>query len=167
MRKIAFAAGVAGLFLSMLPNGFARTPPADTNAPGTIVIVFKDGHRQAFNLADIARIEFPGGAEAMAGSALLPPRGQYVGRWLVGDGNGGTFSITMDESGDAERSLHKVHGTWVYVHGEARVTWDDGAQDAIRKVGAKFQKYAYKAGKSFTDAPDNVTSAENTTPKPI
>jgi hypothetical protein len=65
------------------------------------------------------------------------------------------------------RSLHELHGRWVYVNGEARITWDDGAQDAIRKVGSGFQKYAYGAGKSFTDTPDNVTKAQNTTPKPI
>jgi hypothetical protein len=53
------------------------------------------------------------------------------------------------------------------VNGEALVTWDDGAQDAIRKTGARFQKFAYGEGKSFTDEPDNVTSAHNTTPHPI
>jgi len=60
-----------------------------------------------------------------------------------------------------------VHGHWVYMNGEALVTWKDGAQDAIRKVGSKFQKSAYSAGKSFTDIPDNVTDAHNTTPHPI
>jgi len=53
------------------------------------------------------------------------------------------------------------------VDGEARVTWDDGAQDAIRKVGSKHEKFAYAAGKSFTDVPENVTAARNTTPHPI
>jgi hypothetical protein len=167
MRKIVIAAGLASLLLSALPSSFAKTPPGDKGAPGTIVIVFKDGHRQSFNLADIVRVEFPAAPESAPASTQLPPRGQFVGRWLVGDGNGGTFIITMDESGDARRSLHEVHGTWVYVNGEARITWDDGAQDALRRVGSKFQKYAYKAGRSFTDAPDNVTSAENTNPKPI
>jgi hypothetical protein len=53
------------------------------------------------------------------------------------------------------------------VNGEAEVTWDDGAQDAIRRVGSRFQKFAYEAGKSFTDIPANVTNARNLTPKPI
>ena len=75
--------------------------------------------------------------------------------------------ITLEESGDAYRSIGDVHGKWAYVNGEARVTWDDGAQDAIRKAGSGFEKYAYKAGKKFTDTPDNVTAAQNTTPKPI
>ena len=62
------------------------------------------------------------------------------------------------------RSLHRVHGKWAYVNGEARVTWDDGAMDAIRRVGGQDKKFAYRAGKSFTDEPDNVTDAKNTTP---
>ena len=60
-----------------------------------------------------------------------------------------------------------VRGKWVYINGEAHVTWDDGAQDAIRKVGSKFRKYAYAAGKSFTDKPDNEGEAHNTSPHPI
>ncbi len=167
MRKNVVIAGLALLLLSALPGAFAKTPPGDKSASGTIVIVFKDGHRQTFNLADIVRVEFPAAAEAAPAAAQLPPRGEFVGRWLVGDGNGGTFAITLSDDGDAERTLHAVHGTWAYVNGEARVTWDDGAQDAIRKVGSRFQKYAYRAGRAFTDVPDNVTSAENTNPKPI
>ena len=166
MRRIVVT-GLAVLFLSVIPNGFAKTPPGERGAQGTIVIVFKDGHRQSFNLADIARVEFPAAAEDASAGTQLPSRGQFVGKWIVGDGNGGTFAITLSEDGDAIRSLHAVHGTWAYVHGEARITWDDGAQDAIRKSGSKFQKYAYKAGRAFTDVPDNVTDAENVNPKPI
>jgi hypothetical protein len=167
MRRIILASGLAALFLSALPRAVAKTPAGDKAAPGTIVIVFKDGHRQAFNLADIARVEFPGPAEAASADVQRPPRGQFIGRWIVGDGGGKDFIITLDESGDAMRSLNEIHGTWVYVNGEAHITWDDGAQDAIRKVGSKFQKFAYNSGKSFTDVPDNVTSAQNTSPKPI
>ncbi|HEY1767461.1 MAG TPA: hypothetical protein VGG26_07385 [Terracidiphilus sp.] len=167
MRKLTQVIGLAGLFLSLLPSSFAKTPPKPKDAPGTIVITFKDGHKQSFNLADIARVEFSGAPDGASTAAELPPRGQFIGRWLVGDGNGDTFIIKLDEDGDATRSLHEVHGTWVYVNGEARITWDDGWQDAIRKVGSKFQKYAYTAGKSFTDRPDNVTAAENTAPRPI
>lgn len=167
MRKIVIAFGLAALFLSALPNGLAKTPTGEKNAPGTIVIVFKDGRRQAFNLADIARVEFPGAGEAASADVQGPPRGQFIGRWIVGDGGGNNFVITLDESGDAMRSLRQVHGKWAYINGEAQITWDDGAQDALRKVGSKFQKYAYNASKSFTDVPDNVTAAKNTTPKPI
>jgi hypothetical protein len=96
-----------------------------------------------------------------------PPRGHFVGKWEVGDGAGNTFYITLNDDGSAWRSLRRVHGKWVYVNGEARVTWDDGAQDAIRRTDGRDQKFAYREGKSFTDEPDNVTDAHNTSPRPI
>jgi len=37
----------------------------------------------------------------------------------------------------------------------------------LRRVGTKWQKFAYSSGKRFTDAPANVTNARNTTQKPI
>jgi hypothetical protein len=167
MRSIITFAALTAL---SLPALYAKTPQQKKDAANAIVIVFKDGHRETFNLADISRVEFAGASETTAESgAGLPSRGQFVGRWVVGvndDGND-TFVIALREDGSAMRSLHELHGRWVYVNGEARITWDDGAQDAIRKVGSGFQKYAYGAGKSFTDMPDNVTKAQNTTPKPI
>jgi hypothetical protein len=171
MRKIVSVAGLATVLFLAISGSFAGTPPAQKNSQGQIVIVFKDGHRQSFNLADIVRVEFPAAAEAVAATgpanAMWPPRGRFVGKWEVGDGNGSNFLITLNEDGSARRSLGNVRGRWLYVNGEAQVTWDDGAQDAIRKVGAKFQKFAYEAGKSFTDTPANVTDAHNTTPHPI
>jgi hypothetical protein len=53
------------------------------------------------------------------------------------------------------------------VNGEARISWDDGWHDVIRKVGAKHEKVAYEPGKSYDDKPANVTEARNTQPKPI
>lgn len=167
MRTIAVVA-VAAFALASLPASLAA-PPTKA-APGTIVIVFKDGHRQAFNLADIAHIDFGGVSESgLPPAESSPARGQFVGRWIVGVGAGSdeTFEIQLKDDGNATRSLRDMHGTWQYVNGEARITWDDGAKDAIRKVGSRFQKYAYTNGQSFTDKPDNVTSARNTTPKPI
>jgi len=171
MRKfVRVAALVAALSIS-IPSSFAKTPAAAKNSPGTIVIVFKDGHRESFPLSDIERVEFPGNGElagtaASAGSSL-PTREHFVGKWEVGDGNGNTFFIRLDANGKAWRSMNDVDGKWVYENGEARVTWNDGAQDAIRKVGSLHQKFAYEAGKSFTDPPMNVTNARNTTPHPI
>jgi len=173
MRKFVSAAGLAALLCLAVPGGFASTPPAPKTGQGTLVIVFKDGHRQTFNLSDIQRIEFPAAPAPAAPAAIAPPnlplpsRGRYLGKWEVGDGTGNNFYITLEETGDALRSLGNEHGKWAYVNGEALVTWDDGAQDAIRKVGARFQKFAYGEGKTFTDEPDNVTSAHNTTPHPI
>ena len=172
MRKAILVAGLSALLLVSVSASFAAGAPAAKNSAGTIVIVFKDGHKQAFNLADIERVEFPGGGasastDTLPYNPLWPPRGRYFGKWEAGDGNGGTFTITLKENGEAFRSIGDVHGKWVYVNGEAHVTWDDGAQDALRKVGSKFQKSAYASGKSFTDTPDNVTDAHNTAPHPI
>lgn len=161
---------LSGLLLLSLCPMFSVAATPKTSA-GTIVIIFKDGHRQTFNLADIDRVEFPGSATTSADTQpynpAWPPRGRYFGKWEAGDGNGGTFTITLRESGEAFRSIGDMRGKWVYVNGEAHITWDDGAMDAIRKVGNRFEKSAYSAGKSFTDTPDNVAEAHNTAHQPI
>jgi hypothetical protein len=165
MRKIVRSAALAA-FLLTASIGFAAPPATSRSASGTIVIVFKDGHRQSYNLADIERVEFPT-TDVASNSAYGPSRGHFLGKWECGDGSGSNFYITLFEDGNAMRSIRNVHGRWNYVNGEAQITWDDGAEDAIRKVGSRFQKFAYNAGKSFTDTPENVTNARNTTPKPI
>jgi hypothetical protein len=167
MRKTISAAGLAAILLLAASSIFAAPPATPKATPGTIVIVFKDGHRQAFNLADIERVEFPTGDFAASAGSFGPSRGHFLGKWEAGDGSGGDFYITLLDDGNAMRSIGNVHGRWVYVNGEAQITWDDGAEDAIRKVGSRYQKSAYRSGKSFTDIPDNVTNASNTTPKPI
>ena len=95
MRKELVVAGLSSLlFLSFSP----RCAQAATSKGGgaNIVIVFKDGHRQTFSLADIDRVEFPGAspsADTQPYNPLWPPRGRYFGKWEAGDGNGGTFTI--------------------------------------------------------------------------
>ena len=169
MRKfiVVLAAGILILLDGLNATAQARAK----NAAGQVVIVFKDGHRQAFNLTDIARIEFPGGNAPVADAGPTPlgapSRGHFVGKWEVGDGAGNTFYITLNDDGSAWRSLHRMHGRWAYVNGEARVTWDDRAQDCIRRTDGRDQKFAYRAGRSFTDDPDNVTDARNTSPRPL
>jgi len=167
--KLIRVSSIAALILLTVPSGFAKGAAVPKSASGSIVIVFKDGHRQSFNLQEIERVEFPGSPAAAEseGTAVLPGRGHFFGKWEVGDGSGSNFYITLKEDGDAMRSLGDVRGKWSYVDGEARVTWDDGAQDAIRKVGSKYMKFAYHSGKSFSDTPDNVAGARNTTPRPI
>jgi hypothetical protein len=90
-----------------------------------------------------------------------------VGKWEVGDGNGGRFYITLDADGSARKTLGSTHGTWTLVDGEARISWDDGWHDAIRRVGTRHEKVAHEPGKSFNDDPTNVAPAVNTHPKPI
>lgn len=164
MRNTVSLAALAATLLLTPHIGFAA--PASKSAAGTIVIVFKDGHRQSFSLADIERVEFPT-PDLPSTSSLGPSRGHFIGKWEAGDGAGNNFYITLEEDGNARRSIGNMHGTWTYVNGEADVRWDDGNLDAIRKVGSHFQKFAYNAGKSFTDTPENVTNARNLTPKPI
>lgn len=164
MRGLLGTACLTGVFWFAVPTLSAATPAANS---GTVVIVFKDGHRQTFNLSEIQSIEFPGGDQAASTNSQSPSRKRFLGKWEVGDGAGATFYISLYDDGEAKRSLGDVRGKWEYVDGEARVTWDDGAQDAIRHVGNRFQKYAYHMGKSFTDDPDNVTAARNTMPNPL
>jgi hypothetical protein len=170
MRKFIGVAGLAAISIFAVCAESAGAAPAKGNS-GTIVIVFKDGHRQTFNLSDIERVEFPAPArvaeEIAPSNPQAPPRGHYVGRWECGDGAGSTFYIDLKEDGSAWRSIGNVRGHWEYVNGEAHATWDDGAKDAIRKVGSHYEKSAYEAGKSFSDQPANVTHARLTNPKPI
>jgi hypothetical protein len=128
-----------------------------------MVLVFKDGHQQTISSSDIARIEFE------ASGIPAATRSHFIGKWEVGisNDNSGTFFITLDADGDAHKTMGASHGTWTVVDGEARITWDDGWHDAIRKVGSKHEKFAYAPGKTFDDKPANVTSARNTQPRPI
>jgi hypothetical protein len=154
----------------------------------SVVIVYKDGHRQSLSMAEITRIDIKppaaivykdGHREKLPADidriefgasdfAMTPTRAHFVGKWQVGEGNnGGTFYITLDADGTARKTLGPPHGTWTLVDGEARITWDDGWHDAIRKVGTKHEKCAFEPGKSFDDTPSNVTAARNTEPQPI
>jgi hypothetical protein len=149
---------IATLFA--LPAAFAQTG----SRPDTLVIVFKDGHRQSVNLDSIERLEFPASVPAGMISTPGPSRARFLGKWEVGQGNGDNFYITLHEDGSATRTMNALdreHGHWEYVNGDAEVTWDDGWQDCIRRVGSQFKKYAYHEGKTFHDEPDNVTNARN------
>jgi hypothetical protein len=133
----------------------------DLDSPAKIV--FKDGHQQKINADDVAQIEFENSGQ----SATTPGRAHFIGKWKVGQGNGNDFFITLEGDGEARKSIGASHGTWVFVDGEARVSWDDGWHDAIRKVGTKHEKFAYEPGRTFSDKPANVTEAVNTEPRPI
>jgi len=125
-------------------------------------IVYKDGHREKLR-GEVERIEF-----SESHGVSTPSRAHYIGKWEVGEGNGGaTFFITLDADGSAKKSIGAAHGTWTLVDGEARIAWDDGWHDVIRKRGSRHEKVAFEPGKSFDEAPSNVTEARNTNPKPI
>jgi len=173
------------LILAAAPN--ANASPIDEREP--VVIVYKDGHRQTLAAGEIARIDLKAPATIVykdghreklraeidhiefsesAASPTVPGRSHFIGKWEVGQGSGGgKFFITLDADGNAKKSIGPPHGTWTVVDGEARITWDDGWRDAIRKRGSKHEKAAFEPGKTFDDEPSNVTEAHNTQPKPI
>jgi hypothetical protein len=164
MRKLLGLTPVALAMLFAIPACRAQAGPTGN----TLVLVFKDGHRQRVNLNDVERLEFPGPVPAGMISTPGPSRARFLGKWEVGQGNGDNFYITLREDGTAQRTMNLQHarGHWEYKDGEAQVTWEDGWQDCIRKVGAQFKKYAYHEGKAFTEEPDNVTNARNVSQNP-
>jgi len=132
--------------------------PADDDR--AVVIVFKDGHQQAFRLADIARIEFTTPTPA----ATAASRAHFLGVWRVGKGGGvpGTFLIKLKPDGVAEKTYGSSHGTWTVVNGEARCSWEDGWTDVIRKNGGQWEKAAWAPGRSLEAEPTDVAKAEYT-----
>jgi hypothetical protein len=165
MHKLVSATALAIAILFALPAARAQA----SSHSNSLVIVFKDGHRQSINLDSVQRLEFPGAVPAGMISVPGPSRAHFLGKWEVGQGNGENFYITLNDDGTAQRTMNDLEherGTWVYAHGEAEVTWADGWQDCIRKVGSWYKKYAYHEGKTFTDEPDNVTNARNVSQNP-
>lgn len=188
MRDPAKALRILAIFMLAAAGSIARAGAASADDHGSIVIVFKDGHQQSLDVKDISRIDFKTPAMIVfknahrqsipaadvariefetTASASVPGRNHFVGKWQVGKGNGSNFYITLEPDGEATKSTGSPHGTWTVVDGEARISWDDGWHDVIRKVGARHEKRAYEPGKSFDDPPSNVTAARTTEPKPI
>jgi hypothetical protein len=188
MRRIAQTVLFGTFLLASAIGGLAQM--ASKDAHGSLVVVMKDGHRQTFYVADINKIEFKDGDivvtksggpksfrmsevqsfefDSSAVSSFAPGRNHFVGKWRVSETpEGGTFYITLEANGEAHKTVGGSHGTWTVVDGEARIAWDDGWHDAIRKVGTKHEKVAFEPGKSFSDDPSNVTDAVNTSPEPI
>lgn len=127
------------------------------------VIVFKDGHEKSFSMSEISRIEF---SPASPGEAQFG-RNHFLGKWRVGDGAGSHFLITLDADGQARKTIGGTRGTWTLVDGEARISWNDGWHDVIRKAGSKHEKVAFAPGKKFDDEPDNITDAQSTNSEPL
>jgi hypothetical protein len=159
--------------------GYARAQDSTS-----FTVSFKDGHQKTFSTAD-TRIEFrnskvvfvrDGKEESVAAGDVTkidfsPSRtvGQnhYIGKWKVGDGVGHDFFITLQRNGKATKTRGGEHGTWTVVNGEARITWEDGWHDTIRKVGDKHEKIAHEPGKTFGDAGCCQSDATNVTAEPI
>jgi hypothetical protein len=152
---------------TILLAGFsvAASAPAKNTGTNSVVIVFKDGHQQSFSMSEISRIEFKTPGEAA--KATLMGRGEFIGKWRVGDGMGGKLDFTLFRDGSAIKNSSEPHGTWTVVDGEARISWDDGWRDVIRKAGNKYEKAAYAPGTSYAGATNNITDARRINPEPI
>ena len=188
MSKIAQSVLLGALLLLSVLGAAAQM--ASKDARGSLTVVMKDGHRQTIPVSSISKIEFKdgdivvskdGGAknfrmsdvqsfefDSSPVSSFVPGRNHFVGKWRVSETpEGVTFYITLEANGEAHKTVGGNHGTWTVVDGEARIAWDDGWHDAIRKVGTKHEKVAFEPGKTFSDEPSNVTDAVNTSPEPI
>ena len=188
MARIKMIRIAVVIFLAVL--GFTAIGSAQKKSDKSITVVFKDGHQKSFAVTDVSRIEFKNDAmvvthggrpEAIpvadiaqmnfdsAGSKLPPlGRNHFVGKWEFGEGqNMGSFYVTLDADGQAHKSIGAPHGTWAVVDGEARISWDDGWRDVIRKVGTKHEKFAYEPGKSLSDEPSNVAKAKSLNDQPM
>lgn len=128
------------------------------------------GKKHVFVLALAILIAVPaisqtGGTAQASQSAQRSQRAVFAGEWKVGTGAGNsTFLITLASDGTATKSMGAGRGTWEVVGAEARISWDDGWHDVIRKAGNHYEKAAYAPGKSYTDAPSNITGATRTQP---
>jgi hypothetical protein len=144
------------LIAASFPVHAQKTQPS-ADGPMSLVITFKDGHQQTFLMSDVARVDYVGPSDAILGQDY------FMGKWEVGDGNSGTFQITLDANGEASKTLGASHGIWTIEGNEARISWDDGWRDAIRKVGTgdstRNEKFAFEPGTTFSDKPNNVTAA--------
>jgi hypothetical protein len=189
MHNIGKTLSILAMLLAAAAGASSQAKSAAQDDKTSLVIVFNDGRQQSFATTDLARIEFKGEAMILSqgahkqsvplstiariefnratSSVSETGRGRFVGKWRVGEGNGSHFYITLEKNGEASKSIGAQHGTWTVVDGEARVSWDDGWHDAIRKKGTKFEKFAFEPGKTFSDPPANVTEAQNTNREPI
>ena len=158
------------------------------DAGKTLTIVYKDGHQKSFTIANGSRIDFNAGSMMVshgkdvekirvadvaridfnAGRSAGFGMNHFVGKWEFGTGVGKqTFFVTLDRDGRAHKTLGSTNGTWTVVDGEARIKWDDGWTDVIRKVGDNYKKFAYEEGRSLDDEPSNVTDAKTLNSEPI
>jgi hypothetical protein len=143
-----------GILLAASLPAYAQKAQPSSSGPTTLIITFKDGHQQTFLMSEVDRVEYVGASDAVLGQDY------FVGKWEVGDGNTGTFLITLESNGEASKTLGASHGIWTIEGNEARVSWDDGWHDAIRKVDSNNEKFAFEPGTTFSDKPNNVTAAK-------
>jgi hypothetical protein len=163
VHKIVFVlASVLGALVAVSPS-VAQSSPSSEDPRNSVVLVFKDGHRKSFLMSEVARIEFP----TSPATTSIAGQGRFLGEWRVGDCAGGYFKITLDREGVARKDLGAPHGTWLVVDGEARITWEDGNRDTIRRAGDTYEKAWYAPDRSYAEDASFTASAVSTDRKPI
>src|SRR5271167_2462815 len=119
MRDVVKATGILAVVVFAAIIGVAKASPAPAVESGSIVLVFKDGHRKNIDMSEIARIEFKTPVtiifkdgrqqsvpvvdiariefDALSAGASAGSRARFVGKWELGEGNGGAnFYATLD-----------------------------------------------------------------------
>src|SRR5271170_187587 len=100
MRKMTMGALLFVLWFAVQGSSTHAAVSADES--GTVVIVFKDGHRQSIPASSITAMEFQSAAGVVTPIAIpelaVPGRGVFAGKWSVGEGNGNSdrFYITLE-----------------------------------------------------------------------
>jgi hypothetical protein len=164
MFKILKSSCVLGILVvtaysaTPIPPATPQSEPTSKD-PISIVITFRDGRQETYAMADIASVEYKDLTQPTIGTDY------FLGKWEVGDGNSGSFFITLEPNGEAVRSLGASHGIWAIVGEEARISWDDGWHDVIRKAGDGHEKFAFAPSTALDDKAANVTAARKTEPK--
>lgn len=161
MRKIVVLVGsVLGV---LLITGVAQSAAPPQDQRNSLIVIFKDGHQKSFPMSEVERIEFQSTPAAISTAG----QGRFLGQWKVGDCAGSYFNITLDRDGAAKKTIGAPHGTWVVVDGEARITWEDGNRDTIRKAGDTYEKAWYAPDKSYAEPASCTASAESIDRRPI
>lgn len=72
----------------------------------------------------------------------------FIGVWDCGD-----VVITLDADYSARKNRHNPLGSWRFVNGEARIDWDDGVRNVLRRDGQGFRKLTWPAGAGTNSPP--------------
>src|SRR5271163_751697 len=103
MRKTMMGALIFVMWFGV-EGSSTKAAAVSADESGTVVIVFKDGHRQSIPASTITAMEFKSAAGVVTPIAIpavgVPGRGRFLGKWVVGEGNGGaSFTIDLEENG--------------------------------------------------------------------
>lgn len=165
MRKTFLSLLVCGTAALCVISSSAQTKSSAIKSKpdqDSVVITFKDGHSQRYPLADVAKIEFDSPSTTPSETSSS---GHFLGTWKIGNSSE-RFTITLKRDGQASKTINNytTSGAWKVIGDEARITWEDGWHDTIRRAGNRYEKVAFGPGKTFSDSPDNIENAKTNDP---